>query len=336
MPLPTEAEINHGVPLLLDQLILSLRLGLSSGQEIGRSASLHGLDLLLQGFTVYQVVHDYGDVCQSITGLAMEMGAPISTDDFHTLNRCLDDAIASAVTEYGRARNQFTPDGESERGTERIGLLALELRKLTNTAMLAFDMLKTCDIRVAGSTGAVLQRSLSGIGALIGRSLAEGRMTEQIHREPFLVGGFIDELAAAAALEAKTRGLILTVMPVEAGTAIKADREVLAAVVGDLLQNAFESTRPHTTVLLRVVAGAERVLIEIQNECSGFVDGTPNDLFPFEALGADRIGLGLGLAFSLWGVEANHGRIYARNMPEGGCVFTVDLPRFAVFSAGRV
>ncbi len=42
-----------------------------------------------------------------------EMNAPISTDDFRTLNRCLDDAIAGAVTEYGRERNQSTLDGEA-------------------------------------------------------------------------------------------------------------------------------------------------------------------------------------------------------------------------------
>ena len=96
------AEIDHGVPVFLDQLVDALRLGLTSSPEIGRSAVQHGHDLLLQGFTVSQVVHDYGDVCQAITELAVEMNAPISTDDFRTLNRCLDDAIAGAVTEYGR------------------------------------------------------------------------------------------------------------------------------------------------------------------------------------------------------------------------------------------
>jgi signal transduction histidine kinase len=40
--------------------------------------------------------------------------------------------------------------------------------------------------------------------------------------------------------------------------------------------------------------------------------------------------MGLGLAFSRWGVEANNGRIYARNLPDEGCVFTVDLPRLPV------
>ena len=123
VPPPTEAEIDHGVPVFLDQLVDALRLGLTSSPEIGRSAVQHGHDLLLQGFTVSQVVHDYGDVCQSITELAVETNAPISTEDFRTLNRCLDDAIAGAVTEYGRERNQSTLDGEAARGSERARVL---------------------------------------------------------------------------------------------------------------------------------------------------------------------------------------------------------------------
>jgi hypothetical protein len=79
-----------------------------------------------------------------------------------------------------------------------------------------------------------------------------------------------------------------------------------------------------------VSASAERVLIEIEDECGGLTDANHDDLFrPFEQRSRDRTGLGLGLAFSRWGVEASHGRIYARNLPERGCVFTVDLPRLA-------
>ena len=108
-------------------------------------------------------------------------------------------------------------------------------------------------------------------------------------------------------------------MPVEDGVAIEADRQVLAAVVGNLLQNAFKFTRPRTTVTLRVGASAERVLIEVQDECGGLPSGNVNELFrPFEQRSADRTGLGLGLAFSRWGVEANDGRIYARNLPGRG------------------
>ena len=320
VPPPTEAEIDHGVPVFLDQLTDALRLGLTTTPDIGMSAIQHGHDLLLQGFTMSQVVHDYGDVCQAVTDLAVEVNAPISTDDFRTLNRCLDEAIASAVTEYGREQNQSTLDGESARGSERLGFLAHELRNLTNTAIFAFEVLKTGNVGVAGSTGTVLHRSLMGLRALIGRSLTESRFTRASqHPEPFLVSRLVDELSAAATLEANARGIRLIVMPVEEGVTIEGDRQVLAAVAGNLLQNAFKFTRPRTTVTLRVVASAERVLIEIQDECGGLPAGNVNELFrPYEQRGTNRTGVGLGLAFSRWGVEANNGRIYARNLPDEG------------------
>ena len=332
VPPPTHTEIDHGVPVFLDQLMDALRLGLTSSPEIGRSAVKHGHDLLRQGFTVSQVVHDYGDVCQSITELAVEKNASISTDDFRTLNRCLDDAIAGAVTEFGREQNQTTLEGEAARGSERAGFLAHELRNLLNTAIMAFEVLKTGNVGVAGSTGTVLHRSLMASRALISRSLAEVRLTQGVqNRETFLVSGFIEEIAPAATLEANARGVTLTVMPVEDGVAIQADRQVLAAVVGNLLQNAFKFTRPRTTVTLRVGASAERVLIEVQDECGGLPSGDVNELFrPFEQRSTDRTGVGLGLAFGRWGAEANDGRIYARNLPGRGCVFTVDLPRVPV------
>jgi signal transduction histidine kinase len=277
-------------------------------------------------------VHDYGDVCQALTELAVELNAPISTDDFRTLNRCLDDAIAGAVTEYGRERNQSGIDGESARGSERLGFFAHELRNLMNTSLTAFGVLKTGNVGVMGSTGRVLHRSLLASHALISRSLAEVRLTRGIQNpEPLAVAALIDEIAAASTLGANARGVRLTVAPVEDGVEIQADRQVLAAVVGNLLQNAFKFTRPRTSVTLRVVASAERVLIEVEDHCGGLVGQNLDALFrPFEQRSVDRTGVGLGLAFSRWGAEANDGRIYARDLPGEGCIFTVDLPRLPV------
>jgi len=197
---------------------------------------------------------------------------------------------------------------------------------------MAFEVLKTGNVGVSGSTGTVLHRSLLGAATLIGRSLAEVRLNQGVeNRQQFLVSGLIEELTRSATLEANARGIQLIVAPLEDGVAIEADRQVLAAVVGNLLQNAFKFTRPHTAVTLKVVTSAERVLIEIEDECGGLLGENINGLFrPFEQRHADRTGLGLGLAFSRWGVEANGGRIHARNVAEKGCVFTVDLPRLTV------
>ena len=188
IPPPSEAEINHGVPLFLDQLVAVLRSGGTSTLEIDRSAGQHGHDLLLKGFTVSQVVHDYGDVCQSVTELALETNAPISTEDFRTLNRCLDEAIASAVTMYERESQQSHSDKATDRDNERMGFLVHELRNLVDTAVVAFEVLKSGNVGVAGSTGAVLNRSLMGLRDLIARSLDEVRLTNAVkNRKRILV-----------------------------------------------------------------------------------------------------------------------------------------------------
>lgn len=169
-PPPTAAEVDHGVPLFLDQLVDALRLGLSANTEIHASAVLHGHDLLLKGFTVSQVVHDYGDVCQSITDLAVERDKTIAADDFRTLNRCLDDAIASAVTEYGRERSAA---GQATGGTERLMVLTAELKTLVQTMSVALQAIKSGTVGVAGSTGKVLDRSVLAASDLIDRVLTE-------------------------------------------------------------------------------------------------------------------------------------------------------------------
>ena len=70
-PRATQHELAHGIPLFLTQLGEVLNRG-AHGPDMVASASQHGGDLLQQGFTIAQVVHDYGDICQAITELAVE------------------------------------------------------------------------------------------------------------------------------------------------------------------------------------------------------------------------------------------------------------------------
>jgi hypothetical protein len=165
---PGNAASRHGVPLFLNQLCEELRDGASHSDDIGDSAKKHGHDLLSQGFTIEQVVHDYGDVCQSVTDLAVELGAPISTDDFRTLNRCLDDAIAGAVTEF-TAEQSVTRDRQS-----------VQLHKLTEAAIFAFRVIRAGGVGSGGSTGAVVERSLLAILAAVD---AQSPEPEQLRKE---------------------------------------------------------------------------------------------------------------------------------------------------------
>jgi signal transduction histidine kinase len=333
IPPPTVAEIDHGVPLFLDQLVAALREGAGPTRAMGEHALLHGHDLLRRGFTISQVVHGYGDICQSITELAVEKAAPISTEDFRTLNACLDDAIAIAVTQYTGERDESKAAGDLSREAKRLGFLVHELRNLLGISVVAFDVLRSGRVGIAGSTGTILHRSLIAADDLIARALAEIRLKNAVqHPELLAVAAFVGELAPTAVLVADTHHVKLSVPAVEdEDAAVNADRQVLKAVVMNVLQNAFKFTRPATTVTLNVTAGPDRVLIEVHDECGG-LPGTADDaLFgAFEQRSGDRSGLGLGLAFCRWAVEANGGRIYARNHLGVGCVFTIDLPRSPV------
>lgn len=324
-PRPTEEELDHGVPLFIDQLTDTLRRELRSTPEIGKSATKHGNEMLHQGFSIDQVVHGYGDVCQSVTSLAIERDSPITTEEFRTLNKCLDDAIATAVTEHARQHERLVSDEH----TERLGVLAHEMRNLLNAATLAYGAIAKGSVGVGGSTGAVLERSLTGLRRLVDRSLAEVRLEAGIQKpERVLLRELMEEARVSTLLATNERNIQFVVAPVEDGLFVEADRQTLSSVVANLLMNAFKFSRPNGTVRLTARRQEERILIEVADACGGLPPGKVQNLFrPFEQRGADRSGLGLGLAICLRGVEANGGGLHVHDIPGTGCIFTIDLPK---------
>lgn len=332
-PWATEEEMVNGVPLFLDQLAATLRreqqtTARPTSAEMTESALLHGGALRKAGFTLGQVVHGYGDVCQAVTGLAMELEAPISADEFKTLNRCLDEAIAQAVTEFARQRDLSF----SNRGAERQGFFVHELRNLLGNAITAFEVLKTGTVGIHGSVGGILERNLIALRDLINRSVEEVRLEAGVpRRESVLLTQLMDEVGQAAAIEAKARNIQFTVTPVEPRLAVEVDRQAIAATLANLLQNAFKFGRSNGHVVLRTdtVTSPGKALIQVEDECGGFAAGEADTLFrPFEQRRADRTGLGLGLTIARRNVEANGGEIHVRNLPGKGCIFTISLPVF--------
>jgi len=199
-PPVTPLELEYGVPLFLDQLVEALRADQATSApghavisgpwqkspvavESSRTAALHGEELFAKGYTVDQVVHGYGDVCQAITELAKETDAPITVDEFHTFNRLLDSAIADAVSSYGRRLDDSA--GRADPGLhQRMGALAEEQRKLVETGLKALEALKIGNIGLGGATGAVLEESLVKLRDLVDRSLPEIRLATGMTTPP--------------------------------------------------------------------------------------------------------------------------------------------------------
>jgi len=346
----TALQLANGVPLFLDQLTRTLRAeetdqseesirisGPSGGDslvlsEIGASASAHGSELMKLGFSIDQVVHDYGDLCQAITDLAFERDAPFSIDEFRTLNRCLDNAIADAVTEFSRQSDKANATRHRRDAKEKTGALVHELRNALSTAMLAFAALERGGMPLGGATGAVLKRGLASLNALIHGAMRDVQMTEPHSRATFSVAEFISDAADTARI-ANLSGSVLSVPIVDADLAVCANRELLLAALGNLLQNAFKFSRPGTEITLNAYAVGECVLIEVKDHCGGLAPGIEDQMFtPFTQRSSDRSGLGLGLSIARRSVEDDLGTLTVRDIPGTGCVFTISLPRCALHS----
>jgi hypothetical protein len=189
----------NGVPLFLEQLVEALRyedenpprkhdgifeshIGPGSAEN-ARTAALHGKALLDQGYSVDQVVHAYGDVCQAITELAGEREASVTVPEFHTLNRLLDNAIADAVSSYGLHRDVLGTQGAQDMH-ERMGTLAEEQRMVLDTALKALDAIKVGNVGLMGATGVLLEDSLMKLRDLIDKSLPEIRLSSGMTSPP--------------------------------------------------------------------------------------------------------------------------------------------------------
>ena len=343
----TEIQLANGVPMFLDQLIRTLRLeqgntpldsravsgpagGGTAISEVSATAALHGKDLMAMGFSVDQVVHDYGDMCQSITDLGFERDAPFSVGEFRTLNRCIDNAIAEAVTEFSFQRDLTVAAKHAADANEKNGFFAHELRNLIHTAALSFAALQSGNLTVTGSTGQVLARSLDLLRLLVDRSLAEVRHEATRDRDTnlFSLAEFIDDVRLAGELAAKVRGCTFEVSDVDASLGIAGQRDILYSAVWNLLQNAFKFTHVDTEVTLAAHAEADRIFIDVKDHCGGIAPEALATVFDaFSQSGRDRTGFGLGLAIARESVMANGGTLTVVNTPSQGCVFTIELPR---------
>ena len=327
-PRPTDRELMNGVPLFLDQFTSRLRQTADpEAAEIGATAALHGGELLEAGFTIGQVVHGYGDICQAVMELAVELDVSITPANFKTLNMCLDVAIAEGVTAYSSRRDQQIAD----RDIKARGFFAHELRNLMNTATLAFEAVRSGSVGIGGSTGQLVATSLVRMSELVTESLAEVRLEGAPHRtERVHLGQLVEEIEISAALQAKLKEVALAIDPIAADLEVDGDGAIVASILTNLIQNAFKFTPKHGRVSVATRILEQRVAIEVADACGGLPAGDSEALFrPYEQRGRDRSGLGLGLAISREGALAIGGNLTVRDVPGTGCIFTLTLRRSA-------
>ncbi|HVV49460.1 MAG TPA: HAMP domain-containing sensor histidine kinase [Polyangia bacterium] len=331
-PEGTDDEILDSLPELYEEVIARLRQQAGLPRQTAataheEAASAHGLQRLRLGFTITQLVHDYGALCNSITELAKKDGA-ITAQEFQILNQILDEAIAAAVAGYSSEHELERDRQTNQKATEHLGFVAHELRNAIASAMLAFDALRRGQVGLGGRTSNVLERSLTRLRGLVDRSLSEVRLKSglTLSPEPTHFRQLLEEVEASATVDAVAKG---TRIAIRADPALQGsvDRQLLTSALANFVQNAIKYSPPGAEVEMRCGPSDAGVTIEVEDQCGGLPGGKIDELFsPFVRGRNEGGGLGLGLAIARQAIEAHGGGVHVRNLPGKGCVFVVTLP----------
>jgi len=318
------AELRDHLPIFFNQLVDALSRKTDPVQaESTAVASRHGEQRLRVGFDVDEVVREYDLLGDTILRAADAAGVAVSIDQMGILLRLLNAGTAEAVAAYVRRR-----DDEAKReAATHVSFVAHELRNPLNTAVLALTGLRRTLLSPGGKLVDMLDRSVARIRELVDQVLAAARFPNvELRMEPLAIRELLAEAVQEVEPKAEHKTISVT-LDVDDGLLVEGDRRLLHSLAANLIGNAIKFTTPGGSVIINGKRDDGQVVIEIADGCGGLPQGSLAELFePYVQRGADRSGLGLGLAIVRQAVEAHGGTVGVRNAGTSGCVFTVRLP----------
>ena len=325
---PSADEITMGIPLFVDELtavVGAFAADSKPAESMARSAGETGERMLRNGFTIGQVVHGYGDVCQAVARTVDAVGATLGGDDYRVLNQALDDAIAAAVSSFEAARASTAVAQEAE----RLGFLAHEMRNTLTSALISLDAVRSGRVPTRGKVSDVLHTSLLRLRNLVDRSVADVRLlagTSEAIVERIRLVDLIDEVEAGAAGQAAGRDQALLIK-LDPKLYVRTDRQLFISALSNLVLNGLKYS-PKGSMLSLVARGTgDLVMIDVVDACGGVEDELARSMFePFVRGATSAEGLGLGLSIVKRAMSASGGTVAWRNDPPRGCAFTLSLP----------
>jgi PAS domain S-box-containing protein len=150
-----------------------------------------------------------------------------------------------------------------------------------------------------------------------------------LHAEPISVLPVVQQVAEQMRTRSARRPVQLPTKP--GLPLVLADRDRVAEVLTNLLDNADKYSPPGSPVAVEVRADQVEVTLSVRDAGRGLSSGSFDQLFQkfYRADSSDSqpaYGYGLGLYVCRRLIEAHGGRIWAENHPQGGAVFSFTLP----------
>ena len=128
--------------------------------------------------------------------------------------------------------------------------------------------------------------------------------------------------------QAKAAKIKLTCKPCLNPLYVFGDAIRFEQVLVNLLSNAIQalSEQEHKRIMVSVTEAKSHVIINIQDNGPGILVDNINRVFEAFFTTKDNFGLGLGLSISHRIIESMQGQLYVSNHPDGGAIFTINLP----------
>ncbi len=324
----TDQELLDSLQLFLDQIIEGLRTmgGALIDEQYSPLARAHGSQRQALKRSIVEVVHEYRLFFEAVVERAREVRVHLDDHGLLELSKCLYTGAAEAVAQFARRQEE-----ERRRADyEHFAFLAHELRNPLSSARLAYELAHQKGATDARAMG-VMGRSLARLAELIDESINQARLAtigagSELHRERVSARELVAEAQAESALDAEAKGIRFEIHT-DVDIIVEVDRRLLRSALTNLVRNAVKFTRSGGTVQLRTRTNDERAAIDVEDECGGLSPDRADRLFAaFIQTSDDRSGFGLGLAIAKQAVEAHAGGLHVNNVPDKGCIFTIDLP----------
>jgi len=121
-----------------------------------------------------------------------------------------------------------------------------------------------------------------------------------------------------------------TEMPTEE-LLVNADRQKIAKIIGNLIGDAIRVAHEGDSIYIRVKDIQDRIGVDVEGNERGIESGEIDELFDRpvqieEYVGSGRHSTDFELAVAKGFVELHGGRIWAESRPEGGIVFSFEIP----------
>ena len=252
----------------------------------------------------------------------LRLRVPDTDDELARLGTTLNEMLARLEQAIEHER-RFVDDASHELRTP-LGILKTELELALRKARSPEEL--EAALRSAAEESDRLN-SLAEVLLVLARS-DRGRLP--VRREEIDALELVNEVTARFEPISQARDISIEIRG-DTPTRANADPARLRQALSNLIDNALRHSPRGGSVVVRVDANDERLLISIADDGSGFpTDFIDRAFEPFTRVDASRGrsggGAGLGLAIVKAVAESHGGSSVASNRPEGGAVVSIEVP----------